>query len=78
MSPWAAFALVALGLVGAVATAYWHLGGPATGIAVGAATAGLAAMQAHLHVVTRRDYTELRRSMRPPPSLVDEDERNAR
>lgn len=74
MSPWLAFGLVALGLAGAIACSFFHLGGASSAIAVGAATLGLAALQAHQHAESRTEVTVLRRSMRPPPTLPDPEE----
>jgi hypothetical protein len=71
--PWIGVALIALGIATAIAFAHWHV---VAGEIVGAVvTLGIAVIQANMHVQQAKENVMLRESMRPPPSLVDSEER---
>jgi hypothetical protein len=71
--PWVGVALIGVGLGTAVASAHYHIG---VGEVAGAVMAlGVAVIQANLHQAKAKEVVMLRESMRPPPSLVDEQER---
>jgi uncharacterized protein YoxC len=73
MSPWLAVVVIAMGLVAIVVFSYFHINEAVIAIAV--IQLGIFLLQAKSHVQATTQLKEIRNSMRPPPSLVDEIER---
>jgi hypothetical protein len=73
INPWIGVVIIALGLAGVGLFAHYHI--PQVAIPVGLITLGTSILYARSQIMTTTENKQLRASLRPPPSLTDEEER---
>lgn len=73
LNPWIGVILVTLAIVSTIL--FHHFNISALDITSGIFGVGIAILMGYQHSQTQTAYKELRESIRPPPSLVDEEEK---